>query len=150
MMNFKDCARPLLLAAIPVVMCLVPLSGWAASEESLEIDPDSGMVVAENWEIVKANCTACHSAKLVTQNHGSRERWKYLIRWMQDTQGLWEFQPEMEDNILDYLVEYYGPKTDARRAPLLPDQMPENPYATDNANDAGNEATDETGDTPAA
>ncbi|MGO2133347.1 MAG: hypothetical protein ACTH3D_10705 [Halomonas sp.] len=90
------------------------------------------MVVAEKCQIVKANCTPCHSAKLVTQNHGSRERWKYLIGWMQDTQGLWEFQPEMENDILDYLVEYYGPKTDTRRAPLLPDQMPDNPYGAKN------------------
>lgn len=128
MITIKRFAQPLVLAAIPVAICLAPLSSWAASDASREIDPDSGMVVAENWQIVKANCTACHSARLVTQNSGSRARWEYLIRWMQDTQGLWQFQPEMEDTILDYLAEYYGPKTDARRAPLLPNQLPDNPY----------------------
>ncbi|WP_051234114.1 hypothetical protein [Halomonas halocynthiae] len=130
-MNIRNYARPLLRAAIPVAVCLVPLSGWAASQSTPETDPDSGMVIAENWQVVKANCSACHSIKLVTQNHGSRAHWEYLIRWMQDTQGLWEFQPEMEDNILDYLATYYGPKSDARRAPLLPSQRPKNPYDSD-------------------
>jgi hypothetical protein len=146
MMKIKTFTRPLLLASIPITMLLAPLSSLADSPASQETDPDSGMIIADGWEIVKANCTPCHSARLVTQNHGSRARWEYLIRWMQDTQGLWQFQPEMEDTILDYLAEHYGPKKDARRAPLLPSQLPDNPYATESDNEAG----DDTGVAPAA
>ncbi|SHE88750.1 hypothetical protein SAMN02745148_01327 [Modicisalibacter ilicicola DSM 19980] len=93
-----------------------------------ETDPESGFVIADGWQTVKANCTVCHSAKLVTQNSGSRNHWESLIRWMQDTQGLWQFRPEMEATILDYLAEHYGPKEHARRPPLARDLLPENPY----------------------
>ncbi|HSH47943.1 MAG TPA: hypothetical protein VK991_05100, partial [Halomonas sp.] len=80
MLKHNAFARPLLLAAIPMTMLLAPLPSLADAEASQDIDPDSGMIIADGWEIVKANCTACHSAKLVTQNHGSRNHWKSLIR----------------------------------------------------------------------
>ncbi|UYG08733.1 hypothetical protein [Halomonas sp. M4R1S46] len=118
--------RPLLLA----LTLLVP-PGAAAQET----DPETGLVKAEGWQVVKANCTVCHSAKLVTQNSGSRNHWEHLIRWMQDTQGLWQFRPEMEATILDYLAEHYGPKAGARRAPLPRQLMPDTPYAS--GDDAG-------------
>lgn len=79
---------------------------------------------------MRNNCTACHSANLVTQNSGTRNHWESLIRWMQDTQGLWEFEAETEETILDYLAEYYGPKEDTRRPALPRTLMPDNPYPT--------------------
>ena len=66
---------------------------------SSEVDDDrivngihvaTGLVVAEGFEEVKAMCTQCHSAKLVTQNRASRAGWEEMIDWMQETQGLWE------------------------------------------------------------
>ncbi|MGB8714370.1 MAG: hypothetical protein WCD50_14770 [Onishia taeanensis] len=93
-----------------------------------DTDPETGLVIAEGWQVVSANCTVCHSAKLVTQNSGSRNHWQGLIRWMQDTQGLWAFTPEMEATILDYLTAHYGPKEGARRPPLAPSLLPPNPY----------------------
>ncbi|ATJ82043.1 hypothetical protein ACFPTY_03590 [Halomonas beimenensis] len=113
--------RPLALAAA----LLLPVGASAQ-----ETDPETGLIQAEGWEVVKANCTVCHSARLVTQNSGSRNHWEYLIRWMQETQGLWQFRPEMEATILDYLAEHYGPKEGARRPPLPRHLMPDNPYAT--------------------
>lgn len=104
--------------------------GAWAQDDAPATDPDSGLIQAEGWQVVKANCTVCHSARLITQNSGSRNHWEHLIRWMQDTQGLWQFQPEMEANILDYLAEHYGPKEDARRAPLPRQLMPDNPYSS--------------------
>ncbi len=121
MMRFKRLINPLL----GVAMLGLPLS--VAAQES---DPDTGLVMAEGWETVRSNCTACHSANLVTQNSGTRNHWEYLIRWMQETQGLWEFQPETEETILDYLAEYYGPKEDTRRPALPRTLMPDNPYPT--------------------
>ena len=120
--------RPLHGLAKPALGAfLLGLPLMAAGQET---DPDTGLVMAEGWQMTKANCTVCHSAKLVTQNSGSRNHWKSLIRWMQDTQGLWEFQPEMENVILDYLAEHYGPKTDSRRPALPRSLMPDNPYST--------------------
>lgn len=93
-----------------------------------ETDPETGLIVAEGWKEVKANCTTCHSARLVTQNRGSRSHWEYLVRWMQKTQGLWDLPPERESAILDYLADHYGPKEGTRRARLPPDKLPDNPY----------------------
>lgn len=93
-----------------------------------EVDEKTGLEIGPGWEVVRNNCTACHSAMLITQNHGNRGHWEGLIRWMQETQGLWEFDRETEDTILSYLVEYYGPREHTRRAPLRKDQLPKNPY----------------------
>lgn len=116
---------------------LLPLALMVPLGASAETDPDSGLVIADGWETVKSTCTACHSGALVTQNAGSRNRWEYLIRWMQETQGLWPLPPEMENTILDYLAKHYGPKEGARRPPLPPSMMPENPYKAAKQDSAG-------------
>ncbi len=93
-----------------------------------EIDEATGMVKAQGWETVRNNCIACHSTKLITQNHGARNRWLAMIEWMQATQGLQQFDAETQEIILSYLSVNYGPKEDARRSPLDPRLMPKNPY----------------------
>ena len=75
----------------------------------------TGLVVAEGFETVKATCTACHSAQLVTQNRATRAGWEEMIRWMQRTQGLWDLG-EQEPVILDYLARHYAPEAVGRRA----------------------------------
>lgn len=80
-------------------------------------DIETGFLAKGAWEIVRANCTSCHSAKLITQNRQTREGWKGLIVWMQETQGLWDLG-ENEGLILDYLATYYAPEDQGRRAPL--------------------------------
>lgn len=81
------------------------------------IDQLSGLIAADGYEVVRANCTACHSAKLVTQNRASREGWLEIIRWMQETQKLWDLG-ENEALILDYLATNYAPEATGRRKPL--------------------------------
>ena len=51
-----------------------------------------------------------------------------MIRWMQETQGLWQFEPATENTILQYLSSYYSPKEDARRPALRMEELPVNPY----------------------
>lgn len=63
------------------------------------------------------NCTNCHSAKLVTQNKMSREAWLATIKWMQETQNLWDLG-ENEAVILDYLAKNYAPESKGRRQNL--------------------------------
>ncbi|GAB2724244.1 hypothetical protein [Halomonas garicola] len=109
---------------------LAGLASLPLGAQAQETDADTGLIKAEGWEMVKGNCTICHSSRLVTQNSGSRGHWESLIRWMQDTQGLWEFQPDVEATILDYLADNYGPKESARRLPLSRTDRPDNPYPT--------------------
>ena len=93
-----------------------------------EVDPSSGLIIDEGWELVRGHCAACHSARLVTQNRGNRQTWEDMIRWMQETQGLWPLDAVTENAILDYLARNYAPRAGARRAPLPAELMPLNPY----------------------
>lgn len=93
-----------------------------------ELDPVTGFAMTGDWEVVRANCVACHSSKLITQQRGSAQQWLSLIRWMQEKQGLWQFDPATEEKIIAYLADNYPPSDAQRRAALPPDLMPPNPY----------------------
>ncbi|MTI21502.1 monoheme cytochrome C [Fulvivirga sp. RKSG066] len=77
----------------------------------------TGLKDGESLMLVVQNCTACHSAKIIIQNKADREGWKSIIKWMQETQSLWELG-ENEDKIIDYLVTNYPPQKKGRRAVL--------------------------------
>ncbi|WP_405246304.1 monoheme cytochrome C [Cellulophaga sp. Asnod2-G02] len=77
----------------------------------------TGFVDGEGLMLVVQNCTSCHSAKLVTQNRMSREKWLATIRWMQETQNLWDLGVN-EEPILNYLSTNYAPNQIGRRANL--------------------------------
>lgn len=79
----------------------------------------TGLVEAEGLMAVVNNCTNCHSAKLVTQNRMNRERWIATIRWMQETQNLWNLG-DQEEVIVNYLIANY-PAPEKGRRPLLSD-----------------------------
>ncbi|MEM7040743.1 MAG: hypothetical protein AAF570_27525, partial [Bacteroidota bacterium] len=80
-------------------------------------DVATGLVVDQDWELVKGSCLSCHSAKLITQNRMSRDRWEGTIRWMQETQNLGDLY-DNEPKILDYLARNYAPKKRGRRPRL--------------------------------
>ncbi|TXD79489.1 hypothetical protein ESW18_03495 [Algoriphagus ratkowskyi] len=81
-------------------------------------DVDTGLLAGDGLEIVKGNCTACHSSALILQSGFTREGWHEKIVWMQETQGLWDLGGN-ESIILDYLATNYGPKeSHGRRMPL--------------------------------
>ena len=88
---------------------------WDRVENGIHVQ--SGLVYAEGFDIVRGACTACHSAKLVTQNRATREGWKEMIVWMQETQGLWDLGSS-EPIILDYLAKHYAPEEIDRRPGL--------------------------------
>ncbi|MBL4862683.1 MAG: monoheme cytochrome C [Crocinitomicaceae bacterium] len=81
------------------------------------IDVESGLIADTGYELVKTTCAACHSLELVTQNRATREGWEDIIRWMQETQKLWDLG-ESEVAILDYLGKNYAPKKAGRRKNL--------------------------------
>lgn len=83
-----------------------------------ELDPKTGLALAPGFEVVSVQCTVCHSARLISQNRADRNGWLTMIRWMQDTQGLWSLG-DNEGVVLDYLSENYGRLSVGRR-PALP------------------------------
>jgi hypothetical protein len=95
----------------------------AFNADAQRADEKTGLVLAPGFELVSVHCTVCHSARLVTQNRSDRKGWEAMIRWMQDTQGLWPLG-ESEDLILDYLAANYGPLQVGRRQPLSGNLLP--------------------------
>lgn len=77
----------------------------------------TGFIDAPGMMITIQNCTSCHSSKLVIQNRMNAERWVKTIRWMQETQNLWDLG-ENEKIIVAYLVANYPPKKVGRRSNL--------------------------------
>jgi hypothetical protein len=110
LVSFRSAYRPA-LAATQVVRT-----------DTAKIDSESGMVNDANLMMVKSQCTACHSSKLILQHRFTRAGWQERIRWMQKYHKLWDLG-ESEKVVLDYLEKHYGPQTAVnlntfRRAPL--------------------------------
>lgn len=78
----------------------------------------TGLIAADGLMVVVDNCTTCHSSKLVTQNRMTTERWNETIKWMQDTQNLWDLGLNQEI-IINYLVKNYPIKSKGRRSVLV-------------------------------
>ncbi|MCL5244416.1 monoheme cytochrome C [Cellulophaga sp. 20_2_10] len=88
---------------------------WDKVENGIHLR--TGFVDDDGLMTVVTNCTSCHSAKMVTQNRMTKERWIATIRWMQETQNLWDLGKN-EDIIVNYLAKNYAPKNMGRRANL--------------------------------
>jgi len=86
--------------------------------DTTKTDKETGLVTDPNLYMVKAQCTSCHSSKLIIANRFTRDGWKQKIRWMQANHNLWDLG-ETEKQVLDYLEKHYAPTvTAARRKPL--------------------------------
>ena len=111
-------------------LLIVLTVAWAfvAVAEDAELDAYTGLKMSDNWELVRNNCIACHSPKLITQQRGSAGQWLNMIRWMQAKQNLWQFDPDTEQKIINYLATNYPPQDERRRAAIPLDLMPPNPY----------------------
>lgn len=115
-----------LASALVVTFAAAGVGAVAAQDKAAapKIDPESGLIVEGNFEIVKGYCSACHSTKLITQAGKTREGWIESIRWMQKNHGLWDLGPT-EPGVLDYLAKNYGVKQSVgRRKPIAPELMP--------------------------
>ncbi|MEX0288890.1 MAG: monoheme cytochrome C [Flavobacteriaceae bacterium] len=120
----------IVICTLALILAIILAYFGERSEEAYtnppEEDPDkiengihlrTGLIAGEGLMETVNNCTACHSASLITQNRLSKEGWVSAIRWMQETQNLWDLG-DNEEIIVDYLVKNYPPETKGRRAPL--------------------------------
>lgn len=114
------------LSAIAVGVCT--LGGDPEPQETVaerrfdsqgrELEPSTGLVLAEDWDLVASRCIRCHSLSQFLKQRGTRSTWQGVIDWMQATQGLEEFGDDIEERIVDYLATHYAPDAASRRAPL--------------------------------
>lgn len=74
----------------------------------------TGLKDADGLMSVVTNCTACHSAEIILQNRMDKEGWATTIKWMQETQNLWDLGGQ-ESVIINYLTTNYPPKKKGRR-----------------------------------
>ena len=88
---------------------------WNRVENGIHVR--TGLKDDEGLMTVVTHCTACHSAQLVIQNRMNAERWNATIRWMQETQNLWDLGDNQEV-IVNYLVRNYPPTEKGRRENL--------------------------------
>jgi len=88
---------------------------WNLVENGIHVK--TGLKDDENLQVVIGACTSCHSAGLITQNRATRQGWKDMFVWMQETQGLPDLG-KSEPVILDYLAKHYAPEEEGRRANL--------------------------------
>ena len=94
------------------------ITAVAMLADTTKKDTETGLMVDQNLYMVKAQCTSCHSSKLIIANRFTRDGWKQKIRWMQANHNLWDLG-ETEKQVLDYLEKHYAPTaTVARRQPL--------------------------------
>jgi hypothetical protein len=89
----------------------------AANDIENGIHLRTGLKEGEGLMAVVAHCTACHSAQLIIQNRMNEERWNATIRWMQETQNLWDLGDQQEV-IVKYLVNNYPVYRKGRRENL--------------------------------
>ena len=112
---------------LTLITLSLPLLLTTANSTAQESVAAGELIQEEGWQLVRDNCTECHSSLIIVQNSGNREVWKSRIEWMQSSQGLGELGPDLEGSILDYLTSNYGQKTASRRQALPIHLMPTTP-----------------------
>ena len=114
--------------SIKIIWLSIVLTGATIAMAGNDLDTQTGLIKAEGWEAVRNNCIACHNAKLIIQNRGTRSSWDNLITWMQQTQNLWPLDADTRETIVGYLATHYATRKESRRAPLERHLLPANPY----------------------
>lgn len=108
------------LCAAVVAFCLAAIrrepsaypSATLTTAVADSVDKETGLALDPNFMIVKAQCTSCHSPKLILQHRFTRDEWLSKIRWMQRNHKLWDLG-ESEKTVLDYLAKHYAPSQSA-------------------------------------
>jgi hypothetical protein len=95
----------------------IPITTLDSADIEEGIHVPTGLIVDVGCQEVMSACGACHSLNLVTQNRATRDGWKDIIVWMQETQKLWDLGIQ-EEVILDYLAKNYAPENSGRRKNL--------------------------------
>lgn len=67
-----------------------------------------GLPQTAGHEEVYYTCSGCHTLEIVMQQRARKERWRELLVWMTEKQGMAELYPDEEEVILSYLTREFG------------------------------------------
>ncbi len=99
----------LFIAISGLLISIVP-AAFAAETPANKPPQAIALPDGEGRDEVEAYCSACHSLQIVVQQKGlTRDRWKDLLEWMVEEQGMSELDEEDYKLVLDYLTKYLGP-----------------------------------------
>lgn len=70
---------------------------------------DKPLTAEATWEVVRGNCSPCHSIRLVTQQRLDRANWEWVMEDMVKKYGATWISKDLQKIIIDYLVKHYGP-----------------------------------------
>ena len=59
-------------------------------------------------DILKYNCSSCHSLNIIYQQRLSSERWKEIILLMYKENGMEKLEKEYEERLINYLSKNYN------------------------------------------
>jgi cytochrome c len=85
-----------------------PVDAEAAQAAFNPADPYGGLPQTEGFDLVAAQCSACHSLNVVMQQSLPRERWDALLDWMVARQKMPAPDARTRAAILDYLAQNFG------------------------------------------
>jgi hypothetical protein len=71
-------------------------------------DPHWGLPEAEGRELVETYCAACHSLRLVMQQHMAPAAWDDTVTRMVTERGMPEMRPDIRQSIMAYLNAHFG------------------------------------------
>ncbi len=82
-----------------------------ASSASASFDPADdywGLPRTEGVDLVAGYCASCHSLRIVMQQSASEARWRELMAWMIDKQGMAQPPDDDLEQMIGYLSENFG------------------------------------------
>ncbi len=67
-----------------------------------------GLPREDGVDLVAGYCSACHSLRIVMQQHANETRWRELMDWMIEKQGMAPPPDEDLEQIVRYLSDHFG------------------------------------------
>lgn len=106
---------PSLRRVVPVVGMTALLSFALPPEAAAQLPPSDSLKDGEGVELVRENCLACHDDSYIVSAKLSREHWDELLDLMLGM-GMPPLDPEIRDQVLDYLEATQGPNDEGDAA----------------------------------
>lgn len=85
-----------------IVTTSTPVASFNPADDYWGLPRDDGV------DLVAGYCAACHSLRIVMQQHATETRWRELMDWMIEKQGMAPPPDDDLETIVRYLSEHFG------------------------------------------